>query len=202
VVVSKRDKKFLLNSLRLKSEGRASVELSSGNVYEDVTRNAWVVVMVFITQVVLISFVVRDIFNSEYQSTLDGTSNVPLLSTLGSWLVYLLGIFMQCVYLLGPNTNFGTSEQNPHFWLQLLLASKSSGVKCKWTDEVTGEDRDRQLWPSDFRLWLRFFMSFLINGVGFHCLIHALPVQVAAQSSLTGVVFRSVGLVYIVDLGM
>lgn len=201
VVVSKRDKKFLLQSLKLKAEGRASIELDSGNVYENVSQNPFVVGMVFLTQVVLIAFVVRDIFNTESQTVLDGTGDVPILSTLGSWLIYLLGIFMQCVYLLGPKTNFGTSEQNPHFWLQLLLSSKTTGVKCKWIDDATGEERERQLWPSDFRLWLRFLMSYLINGVGFHILIHALPVQVAGQSSLTGVVFRSVGLVYIVDLG-
>jgi hypothetical protein len=36
--------------------------------------------------------------------------------------------------------------------------------------------------------------------VGFHILVHALPIQVAAQSSLTGVVFRAVGMMYLVDL--
>jgi len=201
VLVSQRDKQFLLNSLRLQAEGRSSVELGTNNVYEDVSRNAWIVGMVFVTQAVLISFVVYDIYQDETQTVLDGTGDVPLLSTLGSWLFYLVGIFMQCVYLLGPKTNFGTSEQNPHFWVQLLLASKTTGVRCQWHDEASGDVRERQLWPYDFRLWLRFAMSFLINGVGFHILIHALPVQVAGQSSLTGVVFRSVGLVYIVDLG-
>jgi hypothetical protein len=58
----------------------------------------------------------------------------------------------------------------------------------------------RVLFPGDWRLWLRFIMSFLINGVGFHILVHALPIQVAAQSSLTGVVFRAVGMMYLVDL--
>lgn len=43
-------------------------------------------------------------------------------------------------------------------------------------------------------------MSFLINGVGYHILVHALPIQVASQSSLTGVVFRAVGMMYLVDL--
>lgn len=43
-------------------------------------------------------------------------------------------------------------------------------------------------------------MSYLINGVGFHILVHALPIQVAAQSSFTSVVFRAVGMMYLVDL--
>ena len=38
VVVSKRDKKFLLENMRLKSEGRASIELKSANVYENISR--------------------------------------------------------------------------------------------------------------------------------------------------------------------
>merc|ERR1719491_1444691 len=56
------------------------------------------------------------------------------------------------------------------------------------------------LHAGDIRVMLRFFLSFLINGVGFHILVHALPLQVAAQSSLTGVVFRAVGMMYLVDL--
>jgi hypothetical protein len=35
---------------------------------------------------------------------------------------------------------------------------------------------------------------------GFHILVFALPIQIAAQSSLTGVVFRAVGMLYLVDL--
>jgi len=74
------------------------------------------------------------------------------------------------------------SREAPRY-VQIIVAILSS--VDSWIDDVTGE----------------VIMSFLINGVGFHILIHALPVQVAGQSSLTGVVFRSVGLVYIVDLG-
>lgn len=54
--------------------------------------------------------------------------------------------------------------------------------------------------PGNLMLWVRFFMSYTINGLGFHILVHALPVQVAGQSSLTGVVFRAVGMMYLVDL--
>ena len=49
-------------------------------------------------------------------------------------------------------------------------------------------------------LWLRFFMSFLVNGVGFHILVHALPIQVSAQSTFIAVVFRSVGMMHLVDM--
>ena len=120
--------------------------------------------MVFMTQVILISFVVVDLMQAETHSALDGTGNVPALGTRGSWFIYLLGIFMQCVYILGPKTSFGTSEQNPHYWLQLLLAAKQSGARCKWYDPVDDVDREMDLRPFDLKLWIRFFMSFTING--------------------------------------
>jgi len=43
-------------------------------------------------------------------------------------------------------------------------------------------------------------MSFMVNGVGFHILVHALPIQVAAQSTFLMVVFRSVGMMHLVDM--
>lgn len=107
---------------------------------------------------------------------------------------------MACVFQLGPKTNFGESEQNPAYWLQLLLATKQSGAKVTWYDPLEDKTYERRLTPGDWRTWMRFIMSFLINGVGFHILVHALPIQVAAQSSLTGVVFRAVGMMYLVDL--
>jgi hypothetical protein len=107
---------------------------------------------------------------------------------------------MACVFLLGPKTAFGQSEQNPAYWLRLLLYSKQTGTQATWNDPNKEQLCQRLLKPSDLRLWIRFFMSFLINGVGFHILVHALPIQVAGQSSLTGVVFRAVGMMYLVDL--
>lgn len=107
---------------------------------------------------------------------------------------------MACVFQLGPKTQFGESEQNPAYWLQLLLATKQTGAKITWYDPVQDKTKERFLYVGDWRTWMRFWMSFLINGVGYHILVHALPIQVAAQSSLTGVVFRAVGMMYLVDL--
>jgi hypothetical protein len=50
------------------------------------------------------------------------------------------------------------------------------------------------------RLWLRFLLSFLINGVGYHILVHALPIQIAQQGTLTGVVQRAAGMILLVDM--
>jgi hypothetical protein len=80
------------------------------------------------------------------------------------------------------------------------LYAKQTGTQATWNDPNKEQLCQCLLKPSDVRLWIRFFMSFLINGVGFHILVHALPIQVAAQSSLTGVVFRAVGMMYLVDL--
>ena len=107
---------------------------------------------------------------------------------------------MAAVVLLGPKTNFGESEQNPAFWMQLLLYLKANRGLVQWTDGKTGEKVTRHLTHNDWRIWTRFAMSFIINGIGFHILVFALPIQIAAQSSLTGVVFRAVGMLYLVDL--
>lgn len=44
------------------------------------------------------------------------------------------------------------------------------------------------------------FLTFVCFYEGYHILVHALPVQVAAQSTFGGVVGRAVGMMYIVDL--
>jgi hypothetical protein len=61
-------------------------------------------------------------------------------------------------------------------------------------------DKERKLRPNDPVLWFRLLASHFINGFGFHILVHALPIQVASQPSLTGVVFRALGMLYLVDL--
>lgn len=143
---------------------------------------------------------VVDILNSSTHACPDGTAGCPVGGTLGSWLFYILGIFMAGVVLLGPKTNFGESEQNPAYWMQLLLHLKANRGQVQWTDGHSGQKQIRYLYTNDWRVWIRFAMSFIINGIGFHILVFALPIQIAAQSSLTGVVFRAVGMLYLVDL--
>ncbi len=127
-----------------------------------------------------------DVYAAETYKCPDGTIGCPVVGTFGSWGFYVLGIFMACVFLLGPKTSFGQSELNPSYWLHLLLIAKKTGAKCTWYDPVADKMKERHVNSNDIRLWFRFFMSFLINGVGFHILVHALPVQVASQNTLTG----------------
>jgi hypothetical protein len=200
---SKRDRGALKSALHMESDhahGKMAVELKGGNVYEDITKPTLVVFLVFFTQAVLIALIGIDINDTSLHTTLDKTQNVPVVGTMGSWLVYVLGIFMQCVYILGPKQNFGSSEQNPHFWIKAFLAVKETGAICSWFDPLDDRQKEMELRHNDYRLWVPFIMSFLINGVGFHILVHALPIQVAAQSSLSGIVIRAVGMMYLVDL--
>lgn len=120
---------------------------------------------------------VVDVYESQTASCLDGSENCPVVGTFGSYGFYALGIFMACVYLLGPKTAYGQSEQNPAYWIQVLIAAKRTGAKITWFDPVQNQMKNRSLSPNDCRVWARFFMSFLINGVGFHILVHALPIQ-------------------------
>lgn len=187
-------------SRSIKRKARNKTQLDPTNVYEDLTRERTVVAMVFITQGILISFIVVDVFDTETHSCHDGTSGCPVVGTLGSYVFYCLGIFMASVFLVGPKTQFGQSEQNPAFWIKLLLMAKPRGSSVTWYDPESDQILSFDLKKHDWRLWSRFMMSILINGVGFHILVHALPIQVASQSSLTGVVFRAVGMMYLVDL--
>jgi hypothetical protein len=105
-------KDLVVTSPNLKSKLRsATTQLKPSNVYEDVSRGRTIVCMVFLTQCVLISFVVTDIFSSSTHSCHDGTGGCPIAGTFGSYSFYILGIFMGSVFLLGPKTSFGQSEQ-------------------------------------------------------------------------------------------
>lgn len=177
------------------------IELKTKNIYENLSRDFLVVGMVFTTQALLIAFVVIDVYNDKDSHTnIAGTETVPVVGTNSSYCIYILGIFMSVVYLVGPKTNFGQSKENPHYWVQLLLIAKLTGATCKWHNPVKGQAIRIQLRPGDKRIWLRFFLSFLVNGWGYHVLVHLLPIQVAAESSFTGVVFRAVGMMYLIDL--
>ena len=111
-----------------------------------------------------------------------------------------MGTFMACVFYVGPKNNFGKKELNPTFWLKLFLLSKESSLTFSWKDTSSDQVRTLHLPKADWRVWLRFYLSALVNGVGFHFLLHLLPIQVASMSNIIGVVFRAVGMIYLVDL--
>jgi len=205
-----------------------NIQLVPGNIYEDMGRDKTIVIMVFVMQVFFIALVCYDTYGNTTSNCFDGTSGCPIVETAGSYALYVIGIFLASVYMLGPRTDYGRSEQDPEFWLLLLLAAKGKGFKILWDNPMecpvhsnkgysTLKDSDGKvikeedgvtdklfhchyLNQNDTRMWRRFLMSFICNGVGFHILVHALPIQVAMQSSFMGAVYRSVGMMYLVDL--
>jgi len=177
-----------------------SKDLKPQNVYQDFGRKFHIVFMIFVTQFILISFVVIDIQRNSVHTAIDGTQGCPIGGTLGSWLFYVLGTFMALVFLIGPKTNFGESEQDPAYWLHLFLETRKNKTRIAWYNDVKEKHECIFLVPHDYRIIIRFFMTFLINGIGFHILIHALPLQVASQSTYTGIVGIAVGRMYLLDL--
>lgn len=91
-----------------------------------------------------------DVFDSETGNCRDGTNGCPIGGTVGSWGFYVLGIFMACVFQLGPKTKFGESEQNPAYWLQLLLFTKHADAKVTWYDPVKDRTNERHLTAGDW----------------------------------------------------
>jgi len=191
---------FVSNIIGEKYKRYLTQTLEPKNVYEDLGRKFHIVFMIFATQVILILFVCIDIGNDRLYQCLDGTEDCPIGGTLGSWLFFVLGIFMALVFQLGPSTNFGESIQNPAYWLHLLLEIRHGETHITWQNDMKKKEETVTLKPSDRRVVCRYMMSFLINGIGFHILVHALPLQIASASSFTGVVATAVGMLYLVDL--
>jgi hypothetical protein len=74
------------------------ITLEPSNVYEDLSRNPDIVVMIFILQSIMIAFVVTDIFASETLSCRDGTKGCPIVGTFGSWCFYI--VYVMCIFLV------------------------------------------------------------------------------------------------------
>jgi len=172
------------------------------NVYQNVGRENLVVLMIFITQIILIGLVAYDtVHNGATGDCLtDKSPGCPTVGTRWSWSLYVLGIFLQCVYLVGPKTGFGQSQQNPVYWLCLSLANKNCAASLSSSIAREHGKNTIRLREKDWKINLRLFASYIINGLGFRLLLHTLPIQIAFQSSILGIVFRSVGMIFLVNL--
>ena len=158
--------------------------------------------MVFLVQSLLIGIVMLDSYSTPTRTCFNGvaTDVCPMLSSLGSYCLYFLGTFMACVFYVGPMNSYGKKEHDPVFWLKLFLMSKQTSSVLSWQDPATGNPMRMRLRQNDWRIWLRFVMSFVVNSVCLHFLLHVLPIQIASKNSIMGVVFSSVGMIYLVDL--
>jgi hypothetical protein len=184
-----------------------TTELAPNNVYEDLARPMPISIMVFSVQTLLIGCVMYDTYSTTTRTCFNGNplDACPMLESMGSYCLYYLGTFMACVFYVGPMNSYGKKEHDPVFWLKLFVLSKqpnpSSVVQLSWQHPVLTERiMSMQLQRNDIRIWMRFFMSLLINSVCFHFLLNVLPVQIASKSSIMGIVFSSVGMIYLVDL--
>jgi hypothetical protein len=92
---------------------KVGATLKPANVYEDLGRGTTIVVMVFITQVILISFVALDVYRNPTTRCHDGSPDCPIVGTLGSWGLYVLGIFMG-KFVSATLTFFVTSSPAKH----------------------------------------------------------------------------------------
>lgn len=183
----------LLAEFNPKSDVKNSSAIHPQTVYEDLGRNLKIVLMVFLTQALMIAFVVRvqtneskidelfshfcvlylrfcsqamDIDKGATNKCMDGTADCPLGGTLGSWCFYIVGIFMACVFMLGPRSAFGQSAQNPAYWINLLVSTKLKGAKLTWFDPIKNKHYEHFLRQNDPIIWFRFWLSFLVNGLG------------------------------------
>lgn len=55
-----------------------TMEVQPNNIYEDMGREKTIVIMIFLTQMILVSFVCIDIFRAETVRCMDGTPNCPV----------------------------------------------------------------------------------------------------------------------------
>lgn len=181
---------------------RAATQLEPTNVYEDITRPLALSLMVFTVQSLLIAIVLWDAYTTNLRTCFDGTGTnlCPMLASTGSYCLYILGTFMACVFYVGPLNSYGKKEHDPVFWLKLFLMAKQSRSVISWTDAATEQVQMMNLRRNDLRIWLRCFMSFYVNSMCFHFLLHVLPIQIASKAAIISVVFSSVGMIYLVDL--
>lgn len=89
---------------------KVEATLKPANVYEDLGRGTTIVVMVFITQVILVTFIGVDTYENPTTKCRDGSNGCPVVGTLGSWGLYVLGIFMGEWYRKQGNSNCGATD--------------------------------------------------------------------------------------------
>ena len=63
---------------REKDKKFETMEVQPTNIYEDMGRERTIVLMIFLTQVILVSFVCTDIYRSDTVRCMDGTPNCPI----------------------------------------------------------------------------------------------------------------------------
>lgn len=186
---------------------QATVTITPGNIYQNMTRMMLMVILVFVAQAVLIFILVWDILNNQKLITcfVDGAKGCPTTGTLGSWLLYIFGMFMQCVLILAAKgTHYEHTEQtNPNFWVAVFLGTKKVKSDFSWEGArglAALKTEDIEITAGRNSLFLRLILTTLSNSYGYRILYNSLPILLAARSSYSFVIFVPISVLYISHL--
>jgi len=195
------------------SANNASVTINPMNVYQNFAMNGMMVTICFLSQFILFTFVVWDTlkpsqrekcFDFNHRNDDNKPETCAVTQYMFSWWLYVLGIIVQCVYLVGPGNGFGQNHQDPVYWLAVLLATKKGGT-MRWTTPAGlgmtgGQESTYRIYKDDWRLWARLFLTTIINGFCFRVLLHSLPLQLASKKIWVTVIRQALGVTYITKL--
>jgi len=198
----------------LMDTNKTTIEINAANVYQNMALNGLIVSLVFTAQVVLFTFVMIDTVRSQFvcvklssESLVEGlNANCPITGLAISYFLYILGILVQCVFLLGPGNDHGHPQMDPTYWTTVLLSVKTSNhTEFSWTKTkglgMHGSRNEQcRTRRHDLRLWMRLFVSWIVNGFGFRVLLHSLPIQLASRKNLLQIIFQALGVIYVAKL--
>jgi len=197
---------------------KTTLTINPRNVYQNMALNGLLIAIVFVAQVVLFSFVMWDTIKAQStclnlgenksfaeQGFTDLGYNCPITGMTISYMLYVVGILLQCAFLLGPGNDHGHPQLDPTFWTAVLLSCKQDRAEVSWMrPNGFGMQGSRKksctLGRNDFRLWLRLTLSFIVNGFGFRVLLHSLPIQLASRKNLLQIIFQALGVIYVAKL--
>lgn len=94
--------------------------------------------------------------------------------------------------------NYGQSEMTPAYWLQVFLFGKQKASTFVWFDEINNVAKEANL--GFYNVLTRYILSFIINGLGYHIIIHSFPIQAANRYTYIGLLWAGCGMMFLVQL--
>eukprot|EP00547_Thalassionema_nitzschioides_P007392 CAMPEP_0194199912 /NCGR_PEP_ID=MMETSP0156-20130528/747_1 /TAXON_ID=33649 /ORGANISM="Thalassionema nitzschioides, Strain L26-B" /LENGTH=404 /DNA_ID=CAMNT_0038924863 /DNA_START=59 /DNA_END=1273 /DNA_ORIENTATION=+ len=186
---------------------QAIVTITPGNIYQNMTRMILMVIIVFVAQACLISILVWDTLTNQKTTTcfIDGAQDCPTTGTVGSYILYIFGMFIQCVLILAAKgTHYEHTEQtNPNFWVAVFLGTKKVRSDFSW-EGARGlailKTQDIEITAGRNILFFRLLLTTLVNSYGYRVLYNSLPILLASRSSYAVVIFAPISILYISHL--
>lgn len=192
---------------------QANISFMPSNVYQNFALNALEVSMVFTAQITLMILQGYDLIATRNNNCFDRLSaktpsdeieSCPTVGTLFSWVVYILGIILLNVFLLGPGNSNGEAQFDTNHWAAILLGSKKGGLYTWESPHGFGikGTRTKQVLirNDDFRVFCRFVTGAIVNSFGFRLLLNSLPILLAGKTSIFRLIFQAMGVIYIAKM--